>query len=138
MKAKLVAFHVFWRGRRTATSPQFEEVGPTHVFAAASGAVDLSISHCRLVVHAACPEVPAEQRRPPPRDGKPAALAPTMRRNAVMLADRRRVLCRRLVRQTPQKRHRIRLGVYESIEDLKRSILDFIELHNKKEAKLLK
>ena len=36
-----------------------------------SGAVDLSISHCRLVVHAACPEVPAEQRRSPPRDGKP-------------------------------------------------------------------
>ena len=38
----------------------------------------------------------------------PVALAPTMRRNAVMLADRRRALRRLLVRQTPQKRRSLR------------------------------
>ena len=37
MKANLAAFHVFWRGRRTATSPPFEKVRATHVFEAASG-----------------------------------------------------------------------------------------------------
>ena len=35
-------------------------------------------------------------------------------------------------------RSRLRRGVYDSIEDLKRSILDFIELHNEKEAELFK
>ena len=30
---------------------------------------------------------------------------------------------------------RLRRDVYDSIEDLKRSILDFIDLHNEKEAK---
>ena len=35
MKAKSGAFHVFWSGGSAATSPPFEEVGPTHVLAAA-------------------------------------------------------------------------------------------------------
>ena len=38
------------------------------------------------------------------------ALAPTMRRNAVVLADQRRVLRRLLVRQTPQKRYNLRVA----------------------------
>ena len=40
----------------------------------------------------------------------PTTLAPIPRRNAVMLADQRRVLRRRLVRQTLQIRHRLRMA----------------------------
>ena len=35
-------------------------------------------------------------------------------------------------------RRRLRCGAYDSIKDLKKSILDFIELHNEKEAKPFK
>ena len=35
-------------------------------------------------------------------------------------------------------RRRLRCGAYDSIKDLKRSILDFIELYNEKEAKPFK
>ena len=129
MKAKLVAFHVFWRGSRTATSPPFEEVRTPHVFEAASGgeqgvgAACLPPSRASIGIPApptcqfptadssSMPHVLKSRQSSVDRHlatANPAALAPTMRRNAVMLADRRRVNCRLLVRQTPQKRRSLR------------------------------
>ena len=115
------------------TGPPIEEVGPAHIFAAASGgeqSVDAaclptepSPSSASIGIpspstyqfptadSSSMPHVLKSRQSSGDRDlatANPAALAPTMRRNVVMLADRRRALRRLLVRQTPQKRHSLR------------------------------
>ena len=51
-----------------------------------------------------------ERRTPQPRDSEPAADTPILREHAVMLADDGKMLRRRLVRQSLQIRHRIRMA----------------------------